>query len=136
QSDQFSLGVILHEMASGQQAFKRDTPMQTLLAIANVDRLPFTPGPVAFRLLVERCLSKKLAARFASTAEIGERLRKVQAELPKKLKADVEPAHDDLPMRRYAGTAILGGLLLFALGVLAERMVSHTVGPDLSRYQF
>lgn len=81
QSDQFSLGAMLHEMATGQQAFRRETPMQTLLAIADMDQTPFTPGPVAFRMLVQKCLSKDPAARFASTAEITERLRKLRDEV-------------------------------------------------------
>lgn len=82
QADQFSIGVILHELATGQAAFKRQTPLETLLAIARVDQKPFTPGPSAFRLLVDRLLSKEPSHRFVSTDEITTRLRKIQLELP------------------------------------------------------
>lgn len=94
QSDQFSLGVILHETATGHHPLRRETPMETLIAIANADRPPFTPGPVAFRPLVDRCLAKDPAARFESTAEIGERLRKIRNQLP-------EPAPVKAPKPRW-----------------------------------
>ena len=155
ESDQFSLGLLLHEMATGQPGFKRDTPMQTLLAIANVDRLPFTPGPVAFRLLVERLLSRDPAQRFRSTAEVHERLRKILSELPSV--APPEPVEEgsnpsasviapeserpaEAPpekfVRRRAATALLGALVVFSLGVLVARMLSRPPDPDLSRYAF
>jgi Tol biopolymer transport system component len=147
-SDQFSFGAILHEMATGTAAFKRETPMQTLLAIANVDRMPFTPGPVAFRLLVERCLAKDPAQRFASTTEIRDRLQRILDGLPK----PVEPVDEDLSesssgsmiavpappphaSRKVAAT-VLGGLVVFGLGLLAARLIAHSPAPDLAAYHY
>lgn len=119
QSDQFSLGILLHEMATGQPAFKRETPMQTLLAIANVDRVPFTPGPVAFRMLVERCLQRDPARRFDSTVEVYERLRKIRDQLPEKAPAEPKlkrPAMARRVVRRSVLVAAAVCAAMLALG--------------------
>jgi serine/threonine protein kinase len=82
QSDQFSLGILLHEMATGHQPFRGATPMETLLRIANIERPPFTPGPVAFRMLVDRCLAREPEKRLPHTGEIVQRLRRIREQLP------------------------------------------------------
>lgn len=143
QSDQFSLGLILHEMASGQPAFRRDTPMQTLLAIANVDHLPFTPGPVAFRLLVERLLKKDPGARFGSTTEVHDRLQKILSEIPTVgAVAPLEERSEEavVPVearpRRLPALVLLGGLLAFGLGILAARFMMRAGEPDVSKIRY
>ena len=149
-SDQFSFGAILHEMATGTPAFKRETPMQTLLAIVNVDRIPFTPGPVAFRLLVERCLAKDPGQRFVATSEVCDRLRKILDGLPKAVEAvsDESDAEFDSssgsiiatkqvtqPSRQVA-TMVLGALAIFSLGLVAARFAAHSPEPDIASYHF
>ena len=138
QSDQFSLGAMLHEMATGQQAFRRETPMQTLLAIADVDRTPFTPGPVAFRMLVEKCLSKDPAARFASTLEIAERLRKLRDEIRGPAPA-ARPAARRLhvpKVPRAVWIPLIACLVLFGAGFWLGGLSTHNRGVDLSKYEF
>jgi serine/threonine protein kinase len=60
-SDQFSFGLILHEMAHGRPAFRRDTPAATLDAIIN-DELPPMAARDAripvLRWVIERRLAK------------------------------------------------------------------------------
>ncbi|HUP24695.1 MAG TPA: protein kinase, partial [Thermoanaerobaculia bacterium] len=72
-SDQFSLGVILHEMATGRQAFRRETATETLSAILESEpEPPLHLGlPSRFRSLVERCLAKRPDQRFGSTRELA-----------------------------------------------------------------
>jgi serine/threonine protein kinase/Tol biopolymer transport system component len=140
-SDQFSLGLILHEMATGQQAFQRDTPMQTLLAIANLERPPFTPGPVAFRLLVERCLAKEPEKRFAATSEIAARMRKIREELPSKPAPAAKKARTfRMPrIRRSTMLAALGAILAFAMGLVVARVLPRAMNrgrSDLSKLVF
>ncbi len=69
-SDQFSFGAILYEMATGQCAFLRATPMQTLSAV-----IEQTPGPIAsvnpqvspaFQQIVGRCLAKEPTDRYGT----------------------------------------------------------------------
>ena len=80
-SDQFSLGAMLYEMASGKKAFARATAVQTLSALIEADPKPLgeldPTLPAAFCSLVTRCLSKKAASRYASTSELLDALSRV-----------------------------------------------------------
>src|ERR1700730_2611354 len=74
-SDQFSLGSMLYEMATGKRAFQKKTAIDTLAAILNEE-----PGSVAaanpqvptpLRWIVERCLAKEPQGRYASTQDLA-----------------------------------------------------------------
>ncbi len=135
-SDQFSFGVILHEMTTGNHPLRRETPMETLIAIANFERAPFTPGPVAFRMLIERCMAKDPAKRFAKTSEIHDRLIKIRKELP-------EAPHPKPAQVRWwqklsprVGTIALAVLLLCSvIAALANHGMRPSIGDPLS-YRF
>ena len=74
-SDQFSFGSILYEMVTGNRAFERPTPAQTLSAI--IESAPEPLAAVAPRTptnlvwVVERCLSKDPEERYASTRDLA-----------------------------------------------------------------
>jgi serine/threonine-protein kinase len=82
QSDQFSLGAIVYEMATGQRAFARPTSVQTLSAILESEPTPIqelSPTfPATARWTVERCLAKRPENRYASTADLAHDLRDVR----------------------------------------------------------
>jgi serine/threonine protein kinase len=77
-TDQFSVGLILSEMATGRPVFRRDTPAQVLAAV--IERVPEpldrlrgdVPEPLSS--LVVRCLQKDPERRFARTDEIASTL--------------------------------------------------------------
>ena len=77
-TDQFSLGLILHEMVTGRPTFRRDTPAQVLAAVIEreaeaLGRL--RPGvPAALESLVARCLQKDPRRRFEKTDEVAAEL--------------------------------------------------------------
>ena len=79
QSDQFSLGAIVYELATGQRAFARPTSVQTLSAILESEPAPIqelNPSfPATGRWIVERCLAKRADSRYASTADLARDLR-------------------------------------------------------------
>ena len=82
-SDQFSLGVMLYELATGKKAFDRGSAIETLSAILRDDpelgELSALPGP--FCWIVERCLAKEPEARYASTRDLASDLRSLAAHL-------------------------------------------------------
>jgi hypothetical protein len=102
-SDQFSLGLILYEMATGKIAFQRETAAQTLASI-----IESAPPPMA-RLnprlphgldrLVNRCLEKDPARRYADTRDLARDLKSlspvVVPPLPVEVRGALEPWRAD-----------------------------------------
>jgi eukaryotic-like serine/threonine-protein kinase len=80
-ADQFALGVILYEMASGTHPFRRESPLQTLSAILTEDPPMLTQGTPAFQWLVRRCLHREPDHRYASTHDVVRELRNVRDSL-------------------------------------------------------
>jgi len=77
-TDQFSLGAILHEMATGRPPFRRDTPAQVIAAVIERDPEPLgrlrADVPAPLDALVSRCLQKDPERRFAKTDELAAEL--------------------------------------------------------------
>jgi serine/threonine protein kinase/tetratricopeptide (TPR) repeat protein len=74
-TDQFSLGLVLSEMATGRHPFRRGTEVQTLAAIIDDEAKPISALrprlPQALSWIVERCLAKDPEARYASTRDLA-----------------------------------------------------------------
>ncbi|RMG17179.1 MAG: serine/threonine protein kinase [Deltaproteobacteria bacterium] len=85
-SDLFSLGVVLHELATGRRLFKRKTDYETLAAIHQVEAPPpsiLRPDlPPWFDALVDSLLQKDRGARLPSARHLHER---IEAHLPEVL---------------------------------------------------
>ena len=81
-SDLFSLGVILHELATGRHPFLRDETSETMAAIL---RDPPTSGsrdldqPAGFGAVIHRLLSKACAERHQTTAALLDDLEALRA---------------------------------------------------------
>jgi Tfp pilus assembly protein PilF/TolB-like protein len=84
-SDQFALGTTLYEMATGRRAFDGETHAQAIAAIIEKEPEPITllcPSfPAPARWIVERCLAKDPADRYASTLDLARELRGVREHL-------------------------------------------------------
>jgi serine/threonine protein kinase/tetratricopeptide (TPR) repeat protein len=130
-SDQFTLGAILYELATGQQAFRRESPAQTMAAIIEdspeplATRCPGLPGPV--RWAIERCLAKEPSERYASTLDLARELRSLREHLGETLRPTPAsgPAPLGLRLRRLAAfalVALLVGLSSLALPSVRERV--------------
>jgi len=90
-SDQFALGAILYEMASGRRAFQRASPIETLSAILKEEPEPLSSvgpaTPEALGWIVTRCLAKDPEERYQSTRDLAQDLAGVRDRA-----SDVEPA--------------------------------------------
>jgi Tol biopolymer transport system component/predicted Ser/Thr protein kinase len=77
-SDQFSLGAVLYEMATGRRAFAGESAAQTLAAIIDDEPPPVSslradvPPPLVWT--TERCLAKAPAERYDSTRDLAREL--------------------------------------------------------------
>ncbi len=84
-SDQFSLGTILYEMASGKRAFQRKTGAETLVAIIREEPEPLSQlapkAPAPVRWIVERCLAKDPEERYASSKDLARDLKSLRDHL-------------------------------------------------------
>jgi serine/threonine protein kinase/Tfp pilus assembly protein PilF len=78
-ADQFALGALIYEMLSGRRAFKRPTAVQTMAAIVDAEPDPLAElcpdAPIELVRIVERCLAKDPAHRYASTVDLARDLR-------------------------------------------------------------
>ena len=76
-SDQFSLGVMLYEMATGRRPFEQRTAAETIAAILRdpPPALDASVLPPPLQWLIERCLAKDPGDRYASTRELASELR-------------------------------------------------------------
>ena len=120
-SDQFALGAILYELATGRQAFRRETPAQTIAAIIDA-----TPEPLAVlspalpppaRWIIERCLAKDPAERYASTLDLARELRNVRERLPEAGSSSSPSAAGERPAFDWRRAARVGAAALAVLGL-------------------
>ncbi len=81
-ADQFALGAMLYEMASGHRAFLRETDVQTMADIIDADPRPLEsvcrcPSPALLALvpIVNRCLQKDPRDRYGSTVDLAHDLK-------------------------------------------------------------
>lgn len=74
-SDIFAFGAILHEMLSGQRAFRRETQIETMHAILRDDPPELTKTDPnlspAIERVVRRCLEKQADRRFQSASDLA-----------------------------------------------------------------
>jgi hypothetical protein len=118
QSDQFSLGLVLYELAAGQRAFRRGSTAETMTAIIREEPDPLPPTtPAPLRWVIERLLSKDPADRYDSTRDLYRELRLIRDRLSEGtsgVTASAQPAHARGRRGRSAAlaAALLAGVVL------------------------
>ena len=123
-SDQFSLGAMLYEMATGERAFQRASAPQTLAAIIQDEPEPIAVlnprVPPPLRWTIQRCLAKKPADRYASTEDLARELATIRDNLSEASNPGVLPAvGSPVPRGRrwiLAASATAGLLILGVAG--------------------
>ena len=135
-SDQFSLGAILYEMATGVRAFRRGSAPETLAAIIReepesvADRRTDAPRPLVW--IVERCLEKDPEERYASTRDLARDLTQLSEHLSEAgsglRRADLPPAPRRYRREAIAWTAAAALAVLAAALALLQRQATSGSG--------
>jgi serine/threonine protein kinase len=139
QSDQFSFGVVLYELATGKRAFQRASAPETMTAIIREDAEPL-PGsvPAPLRWVIERLLAKESAERYDSTRDLYRELKQIRDRLSQATSAQTPGAAVSTTKRKRG--LVLGAVAVACLAagsVLTLFLISKPVaGPDLSAYKF
>ncbi|MCI0412087.1 WD40 repeat domain-containing serine/threonine protein kinase [bacterium] len=81
-SDHFSFGAILYEMTTGKRAFQKTTAVETMAAIIREDPETLAAAglhvPPPVKWIIERCLEKNAADRYASTKDLARDLQSIR----------------------------------------------------------
>jgi Tol biopolymer transport system component len=144
QSDQFSLGLVLYELAAGRPAFRRQSAAETMTAIIREDPEPLPASiPPPLRWVIDRLLAKDPADRYDSTRDLYRELRQVRDRLSDATNASgpataVTPLRARLNMRSGAtlAAAVLVGILLGGAGIATWLRSQPAPSPDLSGLGF
>jgi Tol biopolymer transport system component/predicted Ser/Thr protein kinase len=133
QSDQFSLGLVLYELSTGQRAFQRGSAAEIMTAIIREDMEPLPATvPAPLRWIIERLLAKEPADRYDSTRDLYRELRQVRDRLSETTTASgVQPASTaQIANRRQAWSTarLLSACLVVALLAGAAAWFIHPAG--------
>jgi serine/threonine protein kinase/tetratricopeptide (TPR) repeat protein len=132
-ADQFALGAILYELATGRRAFRRESVVQTLSAVIEAEPEPigsvnpsFPEGACA---IARRCLAKDPQDRYAATLDLAHDLRALRDQLgeswtPAPVQALARATR--LPARPASKAAII--LAALVLVVLVPAVPSRVTG--------
>ena len=129
-SDQFSLGSILYEAATGRRAFQRASAPQTLTAIiqdepdAIAALNPRIPAPL--RWTIQRCLSKEARNRYASTEDLAGELLTIRDNLSEASGlTGASPDPTETPRRRRWILAGIAAAAIAAVGIIGRQLVKR-----------
>lgn len=79
-SDVFSVGILLHEMITGQKPFTGDSVITITYAILNHAASPASQASYSVQRVIEQALEKSAALRFSSAQEMAEALQRAENE--------------------------------------------------------
>jgi eukaryotic-like serine/threonine-protein kinase len=140
-SDQFSLGSILYEMATGKRAFDRPTDAQTLSAIIEAEppslqeAAPRMPTDVAW--VIERCLAKDPEDRYGSTKDLARDLAALRDRASGISASGVEPpAARRLRLSRRVLAAVAIAVAAIAAAVIVARRSVRYQPPTFQQLTF
>ncbi len=132
-SDQFALGALIYEMATGIRPFSGASTAQTLTAIIEKDPEPINrsrpdaPHPVLW--ILDRCLAKDPRDRYGSTFDLARDLRNVREHLSQASSKPNVSAGPIVRRRRRAVIPALSALLGLAAGAILGWQLAGRAAP-------
>ena len=138
-TDIFSFGVVLYEMASGQQPFSGPTPASTFDAILN--RVPVAPVrlnpdvPVELERIINKALEKDRRLRYQTASDLQTDLKRLKRDSESRSSVSIESFGQTPRIRRtlWVAGALLGASALVAAGYFL--MHRFSTGPQLTPSQ-
>jgi Tol biopolymer transport system component len=133
-SDIFSLGVLLHEMATGERPFKGDTNVSVMSAILRdtpssvTDINPKLPAGLA--RVIRRALSKDPSRRYQTATDLRNELEELKQEIDSAATVTIAAGRPAVPRRGVSATAILLALVGLVLLSGAGLAIWWWAGPE------
>ena len=124
-SDIFSLGVVLHELATGEKPFKGDTTVSLISSILKDTPTPVTDLkphlPPGLSRVIRRSLSKDPTRRYQTAADLRNDLEDLKQEIDSGITTSASTVRPQPSRQRASGAAWLayGAFSLLVLAVLA-----------------
>jgi eukaryotic-like serine/threonine-protein kinase len=119
-SDVFALGVVLYEMATGDNPFRRNNAADTFSAIMRDEPPPLDPSlgpvPVELPLTIGRALAKKPEERYPTARELADDLRGVQSRIARPASETTTAATVDRPTSGAGKLIVAAVILVLATG--------------------
>jgi serine/threonine protein kinase/Tol biopolymer transport system component len=133
QSDQFSFGLVLYELATGRRVFPRGSAAEIMTAIIREDAEPLPATvPAPLRWIVERLLAKDPADRYESTRDLYRELRQVRDRLAESITVSgIQAAATEAPpprTRPSPRSRMIGAGLALAVVSGVAGWVLHSAG--------
>ena len=119
-SDQFAFGLVLFEMLTGREPFRRETAAETMAAIIRDEVPPLTVSdslPVPVQWILDRCLAKAPENRYASTHDLARDLGNVRDHLSGRTAPAVVSAKSRMGRRELLGWALAAVLALASVAL-------------------
>jgi eukaryotic-like serine/threonine-protein kinase len=125
-SDLFSLGSSLYQALTGERPFDGENLVALAKQITTAEPVSINSRrpdcPPSLRRVVERCMAKTPAQRYATGAELEEALRKVLAEIDAAEQEKLRPRVLPLPIK---WTLTMAGLVAVVVGLMAGAMAQR-----------
>jgi Tol biopolymer transport system component/tRNA A-37 threonylcarbamoyl transferase component Bud32 len=139
QSDQFTFGLILYEMAAGRRAFVRGSRAETMTAIIREEPEPLPPVvPAPLKWVITRLLAKDPADRYDSSRDLYRELKQIRERLSEVtgVSQAVMAAPPASKRRTPTWVMLAAGLVVggAAMWMLAPKPRAQS--SDLSHYKF
>ncbi len=128
-ADVYALGAILYDLLTGRPPFQADTPLATMLLVANEE--PKRPSQLGVKLprdletICLKCLEKEPQRRYGGAAALAEDLRRFLADEPIRARPTSLWERGAKWARRRPALAALVGVLWLATVVVATLLVRH-----------